>query len=438
MDHAAVSAQLESAQAGLSSLLNELESLQKRRDEEAAAAEVARVELEELTNLCNSERGMSEALSQEVAQWRETLENLQEDTKAAELNRDSLRDQGDRLCVALKEVEDKQAAELIQLEQLTGQVISRKKEFSEADALAKQVLAELQSLQDQQAAERAQLAELKGRTETERQTLAGMHEYLEEAKTGRDQLREEAAHLRHQIDELGEMRALGSKELEALDATLVLRKDEVAAIEADLRRLDEARQAATAANEAEQTRLDQVQADLENREAELRLRTSESEEMERAQEKLAGEIEDATTDRDRLTKQCVAREAELASQRASLAEGMGNLVRLQTLVDTRERELRKLEARLNFQTAEHDASMQRHQEELDAVLEKVEEANTTLEAVTERIATEEANAQAFRAAREADFAELKAAETDLREQINQRTRRTRRTGSKRHATQGIP
>ena len=396
----AVAAEIESGRAALSALLGELEVLQSRRDAQTSEVEAAQRDLNALVELRDSERVAAEVLTLQVTDLRSELATLRQETAEAEAARDAFRDQGDRLCVALQEVEAKQAAETKKLDELTAQVIQRTKDRAEAEASAEEARAALREIQDREQAERENLAKLQSECAAREAQLAGLQADLAAVELKRDAVLAEVTALRDSVNDLEEMRQLGSKELDTLDGTLARRREELTGLQAEILSKEEDARRARELVAQEQGRLDELNAKLAQSEAECSLCASEIEELRFSREKLVEEIEDATEDRVRLTKQCAAREDELASQRASLAELQTSFARLQAVANTREQELQAAEARLKSVTAEQERTIQAHTAQLDEVIAKVDEANTALEAITERVASEQARYEAIEADRE--------------------------------------
>jgi chromosome segregation ATPase len=403
--------EIETAHAKLNGLQAGVEALQQQKADATAEFETARADLTELTNRCADQQERSSNLAQDISAMEGRLSTLETEIASAELERDSLRDQGDRLSVALQGIRTEQTAELAKLDELSAQTTARTKECAAATALAAEATATLEALRTQEAEQRSVLAELDAEASAERATLADLREEQSIVSGERDQAREEVLTLNSQLTELAEMRQLGTKDLEALDATLASRRTSLLDTEEQIRQTEQLRDERQLEAEEAKANLIEVEEELLAMQSDRDRCGAELESLRTQREQLLTEIEEATSDKERLTMQCSARDEELAAKHASLESIMGNLVGLQSLVSTREGELSELESRIKTRQAGDEARLRQHREELDTVLGKVAEATSALEAVTERVAHQEA-----------EIAHLDTTAADLRDQVASRIR----------------
>jgi chromosome segregation ATPase len=403
------SVEVDSAKDILQSLRSEISALQTQKDALTADHDRANTELEELTTLCRAEREHSTMLAHDVAGLESRLAEVQIEISSAEVSRDTLRAQGDRLCVALQEIEAQQSKERAKLEELTTQAFVQEKELTDAKSLAADANLRLEALVQKETEQLALLTELEAQTAGERVTLGYVQEATDRAKSERDMAREETARLRSQLEELAEMRDLGTKELESLDESLTSRRQDLGTLESEIEAAEVSRTERLAEAEAAREELAQVESTLQVRRDDLNRCVTELDARTLDHEQLCTDIAEASADKARLTKQCAARDEELAAKHETLEVVMANLVRLQGLVDAREAELTGLEARIKALHVEQDNTVRLHREELETVLNKVDQGHAALEALSERAAVQEA-----------EVARLDSSAADLREQITSR------------------
>jgi chromosome segregation protein len=215
---------------------------------------------------------------------------------------------------------------------------------------------------------------------------------------------------------------MGQDELEALDLSLARSREDLTILQAETDRHEKEERLAREKAAGERQRLEELESAVAERETKLSRHAVELEAIQVRRQKLAEEIEEAAGERERLGKQCAIRGEELAAQRESLAELQSRFGCLQSMAATRQQELKEAEVRLNDLKIEHEEVIQTHRAQLEKLLGKVSEANTALEVIGDRVASEEARGEALEEERRVELAALESVRDGLQEEIAERHR----------------